>query len=178
MLSHIFPVEAVNDPPSFIPEVARPLLFSILNVALPNSSYPPAFSDEALSSALGYTAQVVTILAAYLGVPLHYPIKSLGSRSAVIDPISMMRGPRAFPLYGKGVDRYRFDYGVFLLNKNIEQVCGGNRKQSRLSPDGAADRFLSFVSLDRTAHVLSGLDRHRFTQYSSQPQIDLANDVL
>lgn len=36
--------------------------------------------------------------------------------------ISMMRGPRAFPLYGRGVDRYRFDYGVFLLNKNIEQV--------------------------------------------------------
>lgn len=34
----------------------------------------------------------------------------------------MMKGPRAFPLYGKGVDQYRFDYGVFLLNKNIEQV--------------------------------------------------------
>lgn len=41
-----------------------------------------------------------------------------------MDLISVMRGPRAFPLYGKGVDRYRFDYGVFLLNKNIEQVCG------------------------------------------------------
>ena len=28
----------------------------------------------------------------------------------------------SFPLYAKGVDRYRFEFGVFLLNKNIEQV--------------------------------------------------------
>jgi hypothetical protein len=27
-----------------------------------------------------------------------------------------------FPLYSKGVDTYRFEYGVFLLNKNIEMV--------------------------------------------------------
>lgn len=27
-----------------------------------------------------------------------------------------------FPLYSKGVDTYRFEYGVFLLNKNIELV--------------------------------------------------------
>jgi UV radiation resistance-associated gene protein len=27
-----------------------------------------------------------------------------------------------FPLYAKGVDTYRFEYGVFLLNKNIELV--------------------------------------------------------
>lgn len=27
-----------------------------------------------------------------------------------------------FPLYSRGVDRTRFEYGVFLLNKNIEQV--------------------------------------------------------
>jgi len=28
----------------------------------------------------------------------------------------------SFPLYGKGQDRLRFEYGVFLLNKDIEQV--------------------------------------------------------
>jgi hypothetical protein len=27
-----------------------------------------------------------------------------------------------FPLYSKSVDTYRFEYGVFLLNKNIELV--------------------------------------------------------
>lgn len=27
-----------------------------------------------------------------------------------------------FPLYSKGVERYRFEYAVFLLNKDIEMV--------------------------------------------------------
>jgi hypothetical protein len=27
-----------------------------------------------------------------------------------------------FPLFSRGVDTYRFEYGVFLLNKNIEFV--------------------------------------------------------
>src|ERR1700691_3989642 len=27
-----------------------------------------------------------------------------------------------FPLFSKGVDTYRFEYGVFLLNKDIEMV--------------------------------------------------------
>jgi hypothetical protein len=27
-----------------------------------------------------------------------------------------------FPLYAKGVERYRYEYAVFLLNKNIETV--------------------------------------------------------
>ncbi len=29
-----------------------------------------------------------------------------------------------YPLYSHGVERARFEYAVFLLNKNIEQVCG------------------------------------------------------
>ena len=28
----------------------------------------------------------------------------------------------SFPLYAKGVEKYRYDYAVFLLNKNIELV--------------------------------------------------------
>lgn len=99
-----------------------PLLFSISSLALPNSTYPPSYSDDLLSSALGHAALLTLTLAAYLGIPLCYPIIWRGSRSVVKDEISMMKGPRAFPLYGRGVDQYRFDYGVFLLNKNIEQV--------------------------------------------------------
>ena len=85
-------------------------------------------------------AQLVNMLAAYLGIPLHYPITPSGSRSLITDWISMMRGPRAcvqqvflvdnadfgfddrFPLYATGVERYRFEYAVFLLNKDIEQI--------------------------------------------------------
>lgn len=58
-----------------------------------------------------------------------------------MDLISMMRGPRAFPLYPKGVDRYRFDYAVFLLNKNIEQV----RSRSS-SSEGSTRADLPFSS--------------------------------
>ncbi|GAA5967976.1 hypothetical protein JCM3765_005564 [Sporobolomyces pararoseus] len=120
LLSHFFPIEPVL--PSPANPSPPPLLFSILSLALPNSTYPPSYSDDLLSSALGHAAQLTLTLAAYLSVPLCYPIIWRGSRSVVKDEISMMKGPRAFPLYGKGVDRYRFDYGVFLLNKNIEQL--------------------------------------------------------
>jgi len=120
LLSHLFPIEPVLPSPSH--PSPPPLLFSIHSLALPNSTYPPSYSDDLLSSALGYAAHLTLFLAAYLGVPLCYPVIWRGSRSVVKDGISMMKGPRAFPLYGKGVDQYRFDYGVFLLNKNIEQV--------------------------------------------------------
>ena len=35
----------------------------------------------------------------------------------------------SFPLFSKGVDTYRFEYGVFLLNKDIEMVraCCGSK---------------------------------------------------
>jgi hypothetical protein len=98
------------------------LLFTILSLPLPNSSYPDSYSDDTLSSALSYAAQLTIYLAQYLAVPLSYEIKWMGSRTVIIDGISVMRGSRAFPLYGRGVDKYRFDYAVFLLNKNIEQV--------------------------------------------------------
>ncbi|GAA5842120.1 hypothetical protein JCM9279_002792 [Rhodotorula babjevae] len=121
LLSHIFPIEPVTPSPSSKAPLP-PLLFSIVGLALPNSSYPPSYTDDSLSSALGYAAHVTHLVAAYLGVPLCYPLRCRASRSVVVDEISMMKGPRAFPLYGRGVDRYRFDYGVFLLNKNIEQL--------------------------------------------------------
>ncbi|GAA5910087.1 hypothetical protein JCM8208_000951 [Rhodotorula glutinis] len=121
LLSHIFPIEPVL-PSSSSKAPLPPLLFSIVGLALPNSSYPPSYTDDSLSSALGYAAHVTHLVAAYLGVPLCYPLRCRASRSVVVDEISMMKGPRAFPLYGRGVDRYRFDYGVFLLNKNIEQL--------------------------------------------------------
>ncbi|GES94096.1 UV radiation resistance protein [Rhizophagus clarus] len=35
-----------------------------------------------------------------------------------------------FPLYAKGTDRYRFEYAVFLLNKNIEQLMNSQGQSS------------------------------------------------
>ncbi|OAV95630.1 hypothetical protein PTTG_04153 [Puccinia triticina 1-1 BBBD Race 1] len=81
-----------------------------------------ADDDLIVSTALGFVAHLVQLLALYLAVPLLYPVNFIGSRSLVSDLVSRIPGPRSFPLYFKGVDRFRFEYAVFLLNKNIEQI--------------------------------------------------------
>lgn len=122
-LASIFPVDLVD---------AANVLFSICDIPLPNGDFEAQqhlqkfkgveLDDEQIASALGYVGQAVQLLAAYLTIPLYYPIRCMGSRSLVQDPISQMKGPKIFPLYSRGVDRYRFEYAVFLLNKDIEQI--------------------------------------------------------
>jgi hypothetical protein len=51
-------------------------------------------TEEAVATALGFTAQVVQLLAAYLGKRLVYPVTCIGSRSLIRDGISAMVGPR------------------------------------------------------------------------------------
>ncbi|KAF8525195.1 hypothetical protein BU17DRAFT_84116 [Hysterangium stoloniferum] len=123
--SFIFPIEPLSAPD---------LLFSILGAPLPiplSSSDPapplslpshPDVTEDTIATALGYVAQVIQLVSAYIGRSLVYPITCCGSKSICKDPISAMMGPRTFPLYSKGVETYRFEYAVFLLNKNIELV--------------------------------------------------------
>ncbi|KAG8717105.1 hypothetical protein FRC08_008183 [Ceratobasidium sp. 394] len=106
---------------------AADLVFTIIGVPLsvpvaPSDPAPPLDNEEAVSAALGYAAHVVALLSAYLSVRVPYPVTYVGSRSYVRDPISAMHGPRMFPLYPTGVDTYRFEYAVFLLNKDIETL--------------------------------------------------------
>ncbi|KAK7029689.1 hypothetical protein VNI00_014387 [Paramarasmius palmivorus] len=122
-LASIFPIELLSPPD---------LLYTILDVPLPiplssNDPAPPLslpnhkdINEETVATALGYAALLVQLLAAYLGKGLVYPVTYIGSRSLIRDGISAMVGPRMFPLFSRGVDTYRFEYGVFLLNKNIE----------------------------------------------------------
>jgi len=124
-LASIFPIELFSPPD---------LLYTILAVSLPiplsaTDPGPPLsmsahkdVTEEGVATALGFVAQVVQLMAAYLGEVLVYPITCVGSRSLIKDGISAMVGPRMFPLFSKGVDTYRFEYGVFLLNKNIEML--------------------------------------------------------
>jgi hypothetical protein len=53
---------------------------------------------------------------------LRYPIKPLGSRSFIRDDISVIQGARTFPLWMKGAVFYRFEYAVFLVNKDVQQL--------------------------------------------------------
>ncbi|THH11370.1 hypothetical protein EW145_g688 [Phellinidium pouzarii] len=102
-LAFIFPIELLSPPD---------LLYTILSVPLPiplqgTDPAPPlslpffsAVNEDSVATALGYAALVVQLMAVYLCRGLVYPI--------------------TFPLYSKGVDTYRFEYAVFLLNKDIE----------------------------------------------------------
>ncbi|CAO1637334.1 unnamed protein product [Sympodiomycopsis kandeliae] len=110
-VSQIYPIQLIS---------ASNLLYSICSLPLPLDlgSGP----EEEISAALNVVCQVVLLCSWYLRTPLHYDMYLIGSQSLITDEISMIHGPRGFPLYSKGVEQYRFEYGVFLLNKNIEQL--------------------------------------------------------
>ncbi|KAI0405897.1 UV radiation resistance-associated protein [Xylaria palmicola] len=120
-LAHIFPITPA---PS-----GAPLSFSICGIPLPNSDYDPASSsstEDSLSAALGCVAQLTNALQFYLSVPLPYPVTPFGSRSGIRDGISLLpESQRDFPLFLRGgaTAQFRFDYGWFLLNKDIEALC-------------------------------------------------------
>ncbi|KAG6423001.1 hypothetical protein SASPL_113384 [Salvia splendens] len=90
------------------------------------------------STALGYVAHAVSLIASYLQVPLRYPLRLGGSRSYIRDHspsvehsasstsldtvISTSSKPVEFPLFIEGQDSTRAAYAVFLLNKDLEQL--------------------------------------------------------
>ena len=96
-LASIFPIELFSPPD---------LLFTILDVPLPiplssNEPAPPLslpshkeVTEESVATSLGYAAQLVQLLATYLGKGLVYPVTCVGSRSLIRDGISAMVGPR------------------------------------------------------------------------------------
>ncbi|PHH68500.1 hypothetical protein CDD80_7470 [Ophiocordyceps camponoti-rufipedis] len=139
-LTEIFPITPEREDTT-----APPLSFRICNLALPNSRYDAATADEdVLSAALGLAALLARHLQLYLCHPLPYPLCPYGSRSLARDDISHLtdsrnahhhhnhhqhpnRPRREFPLYlprgGSTTGQWRFEYGWFLLNKDIEALC-------------------------------------------------------
>jgi hypothetical protein len=116
-LLKIYPIEPIPN---------KPLHFTIRSLPLPNTDFE-GVDEEVTAAALGYVAQVVHLLQFYLSVPLPYPIEPRGSTSLIDDTISNTSGSRTFPLFMRGAIKYRFEFGVFLLNKNIEvlsESCG------------------------------------------------------
>ncbi|XP_053241392.1 UV radiation resistance-associated gene protein isoform X1 [Podarcis raffonei] len=112
-LSYIYPID-LNDQKDYF----------ICGVKLPNSEDFQAKDDGSNAVALGYTAHLVSMISFFLQVPLRYPIIHKGSRSAIKDNINdkLTEKEREFPLYPKGGEKLQFDYGVYLLNKNIAQL--------------------------------------------------------
>ncbi|XP_038673569.1 UV radiation resistance-associated gene protein isoform X3 [Scyliorhinus canicula] len=111
-LFYIYPVE-MNDQKDYF----------MCGVKLPNSEDFQAKDEGSISVALGYTAHLVLMISYFLQMPLRYPIIQKGSRSTIRDNITdkLSEKEREFPLYPRGGERFQFEYGVYLLNKNIAQ---------------------------------------------------------
>ena len=127
-LLRIYPIE---------PFEHKALSFTIRGLHLPNAASPSfadADADPAIcAAALGHVAHVVYLLSLYLLTPIPYPPSPHGSSSTILDPISAnmpSTAARTFPLYQKGAVAYRFEYGVFLLNSDIELLM--SRQGSRM----------------------------------------------
>ncbi|KAK4999575.1 hypothetical protein LTR66_001406 [Elasticomyces elasticus] len=116
-LQTIFPMDIIPN---------KPLAFTIHSLHLPDSEELDSVSPDSLAAALGYVAQATQLLAFYLTVAIPYPLSPRASTSTIFDPISTSLGAesaaRTFPLYIKGAIRFRLEYAVFLLNKDIEII--------------------------------------------------------
>jgi hypothetical protein len=121
-LLHVYPLTPL--PP-------KPLHFTIASLPLPPASHLPTTSSpslDALAAALGHAAHLTHLLSHYLSTPLPYPLTPHGSTSTVYDPIASTlrsRAARTFPLYARGAAGFRFEYGVLLLNKDVEALLEG-----------------------------------------------------
>ncbi|KAI4755024.1 hypothetical protein E4T52_12931 [Aureobasidium sp. EXF-3400] len=123
-LSKIYPIAPVPN---------QSLAFTIRGMHLPNSEALDTATPESLAAALGHVSHAIQLLSLYLGAVLPYPCRPRSSTSTILDPISILNttstaskavadetAARTFPLFSKGAVRFRFEYGVFLLNKDIE----------------------------------------------------------
>jgi len=123
-------------------------LYPLSSNAIGGFELPPTPSDlaaadgERIAVALGSVAHVVVMAARVLYIVLRYPTVPAASRSVIRDDVhdvhvalanvdvereadgnvGVPEESRRFPLYPRGEDRRRFEYAVFLLNKNVEQV--------------------------------------------------------
>ncbi|ODV98271.1 hypothetical protein PACTADRAFT_757 [Pachysolen tannophilus NRRL Y-2460] len=117
-LLEIFPIEPVK---------SMPHEFMILNYRLPSKINPQWMTktmDLQIGAVLNFITQLVFLLSHYLAIPLRYPIEPFGSNSYICDPISQLKNSKLFPLWCKDNINsiHRFEYGLILLGKNIEQL--------------------------------------------------------
>ncbi|GLG95922.1 UV radiation resistance associated protein, partial [Gryllus bimaculatus] len=117
-LSQIYPVTQLSDGK-----------YSICGVHLPNSEDFAGNDEIMISVSLGYVSHVLQMISVFLQVPLRYPIIHFGSWSKIVDHVveKIPEKDREFPLFSRGKDKLQFNYGVYLLNKNVSQLrwyCG------------------------------------------------------
>lgn len=112
----------------------KALAFTIRSLHLPNTESTDSEPPDKLAAALGHVAHLLQLLSFYLAQPLPYPLNPRSSTSTIHDPISLLKtnstsstntekaelALRTYPLFPRGVPRFRFEYALFLLNKDIQ----------------------------------------------------------
>ena len=123
------------------------------SISLPNVNKLKEFSTryEDLSVVIGWVVNLLSTFASVLDTPLRYPVKLLGSQSSIIDHIRVLEENRTvsreFPLFLKKAqcsrtDWERYEYGIYLLNKNLAQLrwqCGKQTSDVRPLLQNVAD---------------------------------------
>ena len=98
----------------------------ILGVCLPNSEKLTTKDESSVPVALGYVCHILVMLSKFFDVPLRYSIIFFGSRSSIYDHLNanLIDSDRMLPLFNRksGRDRMYFNYGVFLVNRDIAQL--------------------------------------------------------
>lgn len=141
--------------------------YTICDVHLPNSEDFAGVNEAMISVGLGFVAHLLQMISYFLNVPLRYPLFHFGSRSTIMDHITdkISEKEREFPLFAKGKEKLQFNYGVYLLNKNIAQLrwyCGLTTSDLRATLPNLAD----LLNL-RPSHSVSGFEVHHRTLSSS-----------
>jgi hypothetical protein len=117
-LLNVYPIRAPN-------KTKKRKFFTIRSAPLPITNLT-SYDEEVISTALGYVAHMVFLLAKYVPVKLRYKIIFQGSRSMICDEYNFARQKNSedatFPLYYRNVDEKRFEFACVLLNKNIDQL--------------------------------------------------------
>eukprot|EP00117_Sycon_ciliatum_P025191 scpid45847/ scgid20962/ UV radiation resistance-associated gene protein; p63 len=103
-------------------------VFCILGVPVPHAEALSSQRDEVIGVGFGYAAHLLHMMALILNLPLRYPIIYRGSTSVIRDSISDASSLAAskgecnlYPQTRASKDTV-FQYGLFLLNKNISQI--------------------------------------------------------
>ncbi|KDO18388.1 hypothetical protein SPRG_16251 [Saprolegnia parasitica CBS 223.65] len=94
--------------------------YCIGGIKFMNADVANGKDDEMLSTALGYIAHFVFMLAKYLDVNLRYTIVHCSSRSFMRDDVN---DPNIeYPLFKRGVEKDRFEKACVFLKKDVEQL--------------------------------------------------------
>ncbi|XP_064639445.1 UV radiation resistance-associated protein-like [Lineus longissimus] len=148
---------------------------TVCGVRLPNSEDFQGEDETMIACSLGYTCHLVQMISQFLDIPLRYPMEFGVSRSRIHDHIidKLSDSDREFPLYSKGKERFKFNYAVFLLNKNIAQLrnyCGLGTTDLRLTlPNLKSLLELRLgVRFDSPEKLLSGSTKDLYIQHRSE----------